>query len=426
MTSEVNALRAELAEVRARLAAIEGSTLWRMASPVLRFLGRHPGLRAVLSVRRMRAHLRLRRLVRGMVRQGAWDPAFYAAQRPDLPPGTDLLRHYLLEGRFEGMRPNPGLDPAWYAAQAGVPLAEAPERFLAVGGSGTAAAALRTRQAAALGDALPPGELVVGVVTFDTDAGTLGRMMRGVEVSARQAGIAVRVLLLDNGGPASDAVRGHAGVTVLPSGGNVGFGAGHNRLMAAAFAEGAAHYLALNPDAVTHPGALGALLRMSGAAAGQALVEALQFPAEHLVGYDEETFDTPWASGACLLVPRAVWDTVGGFDERFFMYCEDVDLSWRARTAGLRVLTCPAALLFHPTTNRVLDPLTHERFLRSGLRLAEKWGGTAFAAETRATMAAQGFEVPDMSDVERIMAPDGIAEFGHRYSFAPERWAIQW
>ena len=41
-------------------------------------------------------------------------------------------------------------------------------------------------------------------------------------------------------------------------------------------------------------------------------------------------------------------------------------------------------------------------------------------------MAAQGFEVPDMSGVERIMAPEEIAEFRHGYSFAPERWTIQW
>ena len=420
--TEEDTLRAEVAALRARLLAIEQSMVWRLASAVMRFLARHPGLLALLSPRRMRAHLYTRRLVRGLVRQGAWDPAFYAAQRPDLPPGTDLLRHYVLEGRFEGTPPNPALDPAWYAAQAGVPLPEAPARFLAQGGPGTATAALRAHQAKALGDTLPPGPLAIGVVTFDNDADQLARMIRGIDVSAHQAGIAPHVLLLDNGGPASGAVRDHPILAVLPSGGNVGFGAGHNRLMAAAFAEGATHYLALNPDAVLHPGALGALLRMSAAAGGRALVEALQFPAEHVVPYDPETFDTPWASGACLLVPRAVWDLVGGFDDGFFMYCEDVDLSWRARTAGLRVLTCPAALLFHPTTGRAADPPTRERFLQSGLRLAEKWGAAAFAAEARAAMAAQGFAVPDLSHIERIIAPEGIVEFGHGYAFAPERW----
>jgi GT2 family glycosyltransferase len=46
-------------------------------------------------------------------------------------------------------------------------------------------------------------------------------------------------------------------------------------------------------------------------------------------------------SGACLVVRRAAWDAVGEFDERFFLYCEDVDWSLRARTAGWRLLFVP-------------------------------------------------------------------------------------
>jgi N-acetylglucosaminyl-diphospho-decaprenol L-rhamnosyltransferase len=46
------------------------------------------------------------------------------------------------------------------------------------------------------------------------------------------------------------------------------------------------------------------------------------------------TGEVPWVVGACFIVRRDAWDTVGGFDERYFLYFEDVDLCWRLRQAG--------------------------------------------------------------------------------------------
>ena len=423
---QLRAARAETERLRARLSAIESSTAWRTVAPLLRLVDRHPVLAAAATLRlgALRRHWPARRLARALLRHGLWDPAFYRTQRADLAdPALDPLRHYVLAGHRQGLSPHRSFDPGWYAAREGVTVAEAPMHYLTHGLAQDRppgpAALLRARQAAALGRDMPPGTLAVGIVTYDTPAETLRRAVRSVGIAAARAGIAPRLLLLDNGGPASGAVPD--GAEVLESRGNVGFGSGHNRLMTEGFADGAAHYLALNPDAALHPDALGALLRMSHAAGGRALVQALQFPAEHTVAYDEASFDTPWVSGACLLIPRAVFDAIGGFDDGFFMYCEDVDYAWRARAAGLRTLSCPAALLFHPTTDRVLDPATQRMFLDSGLRLAAKWGSAAMVAEGRRQLEMRGLPVPDLSGVVP-MAAEGIADFDHAWSFAPGRW----
>ncbi|MFZ0043716.1 MAG: glycosyltransferase family 2 protein [Solirubrobacteraceae bacterium] len=52
-------------------------------------------------------------------------------------------------------------------------------------------------------------------------------------------------------------------------------------------------------------------------------------------------------SGACLAIPRARWDELGGFPEHFFMYCEDVDLSLRLRLIGGKLAVVPDAIVEH-------------------------------------------------------------------------------
>ena len=55
----------------------------------------------------------------------------------------------------------------------------------------------------------------------------------------------------------------------------------------------------------------------------------------------------PWAVAAFLLVRRDAWDAAGGFDERQWMYAEDLDLGWRLRRAGWHSRYVPGALVDH-------------------------------------------------------------------------------
>jgi N-acetylglucosaminyl-diphospho-decaprenol L-rhamnosyltransferase len=54
-----------------------------------------------------------------------------------------------------------------------------------------------------------------------------------------------------------------------------------------------------------------------------------------------------WAVGALLLIRRAAWEQVGGFDEGQWMYAEDLDLGWRLSRAGWKARYQPAARVFH-------------------------------------------------------------------------------
>ena len=57
--------------------------------------------------------------------------------------------------------------------------------------------------------------------------------------------------------------------------------------------------------------------------------------------------DVDWVSGAALMFPRQVFDQLGGWDEEFFLFSEDVDFCRRAHDAGYRVVYDPAATVYH-------------------------------------------------------------------------------
>jgi N-acetylglucosaminyl-diphospho-decaprenol L-rhamnosyltransferase len=65
-------------------------------------------------------------------------------------------------------------------------------------------------------------------------------------------------------------------------------------------------------------------------------------------GWDRTTErEVDWVSGACMLLPRAAFDAVGGFDDGFPLYGEELDIATRLRDAGWSVLFTPAVEVIH-------------------------------------------------------------------------------
>jgi N-acetylglucosaminyl-diphospho-decaprenol L-rhamnosyltransferase len=76
----------------------------------------------------------------------------------------------------------------------------------------------------------------------------------------------------------------------------------------------------------------------------------------------------PWAIAAFLLVRRTAWDEVGGFDDRQWMYAEDLDLGWRLRAAGWATRYEPRAVVDHESsasTSQLFGPELAPHWQRS-------------------------------------------------------------
>jgi hypothetical protein len=96
-----------------------------------------------------------------------------------------------------------------------------------------------------------------------------------------------------------------------------------------------------------------------------------------------------WVSGACVLVRRSALEALGGFDEGFFMYCEDVDLCRRLWDAGHEVLYEPAAEVSHIGGASAPRASLLPVLAASRLRYAAKHMGPAAALVERAGIALE-------------------------------------
>ncbi len=154
---------------------------------------------------------------------------------------------------------------------------------------------------------------------------------------------------------------------------NLGFCGGNNRGIQDALARGADYVLLLNNDTELHPDLLSELVSVAQTDAGIGAVgtknilmddHRLVWGAYGELRYDRDLVrligsrqpdgpeftcvkDVDWVIGNGVLMSRAALQAVGGFDERFFGYHEDVDWCERARKAGFRIVYNGRAIIYH-------------------------------------------------------------------------------
>ena len=222
--------------------------------------------------------------------------------------------------------------------------------------------------------------MVVVTVTYSPGP-HLGRFLASLSHATDRP---VTVIMADNGstdGAPEQALESYPNVRLMHTGANLGYGTAVNRAVAEIGPE-AEFFVVANPDVQWGAGCIDVLLEAAGrwpraGALGPLIHDpdgSIYPSARHLpslirggmhavVGpfwktnpwtaeYRQERTEPSerpvgWLSGSCLLLRRSAFDEVSGFDERYFMYMEDVDLGDRLGKAGWQNVYVPSAEILH-------------------------------------------------------------------------------
>ncbi|GAB3128981.1 glycosyltransferase family 2 protein [Tsukamurella serpentis] len=232
---------------------------------------------------------------------------------------------------------------------------------------------------------MTPASVAVVTVTYSPGE-HLENFLRSLD--AAYSGPAPRVLMADNGsvdGSPEAAEQAHPRAELLRTGANLGYGGAINFAMAQLGLDGPGapeFVLISNPDVVFGPGSIDELLAAAqrhpdagslgplihdpdgtvypsarrvpsmGFGIGHALLGSVWKSNPWTRAYQQAEADLSereagWLSGSCLLVRPAAFESIGGFDDRYFMYMEDVDFGDRLARAGWRNVYVPTAQITH-------------------------------------------------------------------------------
>jgi N-acetylglucosaminyl-diphospho-decaprenol L-rhamnosyltransferase len=288
-------------------------------------------------------------------------------------------------------------------------------------------------------------DLSVSVISYRTPA-LLRECLLALEAECSH--LTMEVTVVDNAsgdGSAEMVAELFPWVRLILNDHNVGFGAAHNLALRAARGR---HLLILNSDALVSPGSLSTLVTYLDtnpdvAVAGPKLrfpdgrvqpsrrrfptIATLFLESTQLQRFspdnatlrhyyvadrsDDDPQDVDWLIGACLCVRATAVAEVGLFDERFFMYSEELDWCRRFRAADWRVAYVPAAEVMHLEGGSSRQDLAarDRRFQESKRQYAAKWHGPRVAFALRAYLILE-YVLRAVEEAAKLAVGSQVAE----------------
>jgi GT2 family glycosyltransferase len=165
-------------------------------------------------------------------------------------------------------------------------------------------------------------------------------------------------------------------VTIIQNDDNYGFTGGYNKVLERVEAD---YYILLNSDVEVAPGWIAPVINLmesdpkiavaapkikafdqkeyfehAGAAGG--FIDYLGYPfcrgrmfyeIEQDKGQYQQSGEVFWATGAAMFIKQHCWREAGGFDDRFFAHMEEIDLCWRLKNIGYKVMYCAESEVYH-------------------------------------------------------------------------------
>lgn len=212
------------------------------------------------------------------------------------------------------------------------------------------------------------------------------------------------IIIVDNGS-SDDSVEviraSFPEVTLLQTGQNLGFTGGNNVGITYALEKGADYVYLLNNDTTVEPEALAMLVQAADENPDAGLIAPVihDFDPPRAIWFagsivdlrrgaawhdnarqperGEAPYEVPWATGCAMLLRGPLLRALGGFDDRYYLSWEDVDLSLRVRQAGKRVMVAPSSRIYHKggQSGKNLDGIYGYYTVRNSLLLARKHSG---------------------------------------------------